>query len=535
MTRHVRMQLAMCSRASLLFGLAIGALANGDAFDSTDQEPAKWSVPVRVFPAERNRKDSAAETAQPQMGRQPPAPAAGLPPQYQTTRRLRAGRDVLAGDHSLRFIVSLVERPIVVDAHMTTDGEPFPVLREGRIDQLLRQLAEPAQAVADRSAASSNSQPQSGGPVPELAESPPRPDNPILARLRRYASATNRPPSRDEIRWLLANWASGPTVLWLDENYQRVRANASPLFKILDREGDAVLSSEEIRSAAEVLWKCDTNQDEVVSLVEINKAAERTPDNFTDATEAPPLLVLEQLTVAQMFQRLCEAYRAPLRRFDQDGDGAVSESELSELHAAQADVIVQVAFDSKDPSRSRLQVTAIDKSLGDTEPVVRESSITFLSARTLLECSAVQFENVPASDQVSLGAVRDGYPMLPGIDANEDGRLTIREVRLLSKRLATFDRDGDGRITRAELPPTLRVSFGLGPTVHRHLATVRGVRPTTPPPSVRPPEWFTRMDRNEDGDVSPREFLGDKEQFAALDTDKDELISVAEANAGETP
>ena len=43
------------------------------------------------------------------------------------------------------------------------------------------------------------------------------------------------------------------------------------------------------------------------------------------------------------------------------------------------------------------------------------------------------------------------------------------------------------------------------------------------------PLWFRRMDRNQDGDVSPREFPGTAVQFQQLDTDADGLISSAEA------
>jgi hypothetical protein len=37
------------------------------------------------------------------------------------------------------------------------------------------------------------------------------------------------------------------------------------------------------------------------------------------------------------------------------------------------------------------------------------------------------------------------------------------------------------------------------------------------------------MDRNRDGDVSRREFLGTQEEFDRIDTDHDSLISRAEA------
>ena len=52
-----------------------------------------------------------------------------------------------------------------------------------------------------------------------------------------------------------------------------------------------------------------------------------------------------------------------------------------------------------------------------------------------------------------------------------------------------------------------------------------------PPADV--PAWFRRMDRNGDGDVSLREFLGPLELFRAIDRDGDGLISADEARAAE--
>jgi hypothetical protein len=58
-----------------------------------------------------------------------------------------------------------------------------------------------------------------------------------------------------------------------------------------------------------------------------------------------------------------------------------------------------------------------------------------------------------------------------------------------------------------------------------------------PAPVIRPrtagPLWFRKMDRNRDGDVSRREFLGSDEEFARIDTDGDGLISLEEAIAAD--
>ena len=43
------------------------------------------------------------------------------------------------------------------------------------------------------------------------------------------------------------------------------------------------------------------------------------------------------------------------------------------------------------------------------------------------------------------------------------------------------------------------------------------------------PLWFRKMDRNGDGDLSPREFLGPIKDFKKFDSDKDGLIDAAEA------
>jgi Ca2+-binding EF-hand superfamily protein len=133
--------------------------------------------------------------------------------------------------------------------------------------------------------------------------------------------------------------------------------------------------------------------------------------------------------------------------------------------------------------------------------------------------------------QTSLALAASGRGLFQLLDVNQDGRLSIRELRYAWARLAPYDRDGDHAISRIEIP--LQYQVVVNPGVPNYLAgQLSGFRlPNTPPPapSERGPLWFRKMDHNGDGDISPREFLGTRENYRRLDTDGDGLISLEEA------
>lgn len=142
--------------------------------------------------------------------------------------------------------------------------------------------------------------------------------------------------------------------------------------------------------------------------------------------------------------------------------------------------------------------------------------------------------------KLTLNATNEGRSVFGLLDRNGDRRLGAREVMDAGGRLAASDRDDDGRVVPDEVTQQIHLTLTRGdltplfvvPGVNLVAATgQRAVVSSAPGDPAAGPSWFRKMDRNHDGDVSRREFLGTHPQFDRLDLNRDGLLAPAEAEA----
>ncbi len=141
-----------------------------------------------------------------------------------------------------------------------------------------------------------------------------------------------------------------------------------------------------------------------------------------------------------------------------------------------------------------------------------------------------------ANCRAAFAVVDRGRSLFELVDANNDGQLSPRELAILPA-IAKSIVGPDGQLAKAHVPRLLAIqSTSSGLRMFANPESPRGFVETmaAPPTRAAPaegPAWFVKMDRNGDGDVSRREFLGPLELFRKLDTDGDGLISPTEAKA----
>jgi Ca2+-binding EF-hand superfamily protein len=324
-------------------------------------------------------------------------------------------------------------------------------------------------------------------------------------------------------------------------------ALADKVIKRYDKDGDGRLTREEIGLDRDVFAALDTNKDGLLDAVELMKLLRRPPDieavvrlGKIDARDSPTDVVapggkaralasaVRPGTAGTLLITLGDS-QIDLRRTDAV-TGATDEQLKAQADATRARYVARFKEADKE-GRGYVELADLKK------PGYDQLTTLFASADrdgdgklTEAEVNAwFDLMSKAVGSYVSLAVTENGRGLFDILDANRDGSLGLRELRTAWDRLRPYDRDGDGRISRAEIPRQFQLTLGLG-------QAAAFSRPLGGPGmgqamavTARGPVWFRKMDRNGDGDVSLREFLGTREEFEKIDTDHDGLISVEEA------
>lgn len=540
------------------------------------------------------------------------------------------------------------QRPLLLRFHLRIDGRAVPAAWDDFLTTLFRQLDRNGDGTLDKTEAEAAPRAQAlrelfqgntgnlqaGKPTLSQMDNQPADGKVTLTELKRYYRRFN--------------------VVALQLSYRRVHPGGNPLtgtlFKHLDTNRDGRLSLEELKQTAKVLQKLDQDDDEMIRPREILPSLGVTPppapgmmmDNanasltylpedaifhLVNPGEQPPAwidLLLQHYDRNQDQQLTAEELRIDLARFaalDLDRNGQLSREELGAFLNQPPDLELRAAFsrpapaprwtDMTNPLRPLLHqglayftrpleqlpfiagkapadLTAESQAPG--EYLVRTpDSLQDLRGRGLpaggsgiSELLRAQFQSAgPDAEAQTVAESELGQPQFQALrlvaaaaDRNGDGKISRAELDTIAEimdrgaasvvHLTLLDHDrglfelldtnhdgelgqrelrqahlamqrilaGRAELKEAEVPRLLQVLCGhgrpLAPEVGRDGQLVFGRR--SQPRAQQPiPKWFERMDRNGDGDLSLREFLGRLEDFKRLDRDGDGLIDVTEA------
>jgi Ca2+-binding EF-hand superfamily protein len=441
------------------------------------------------------------------------------------------------------------------------DGQPAHVAWETFLDRLFAFYDTNGDGFLDaREAARIFPLPRSGSAVQGIA------------RVRDAALAKDGRIGREQLKAYYRKSGFAPIVVWEQPPSATGRQLSEALFQHLDQDRDGKLSQAELEAAPALLWKLDQDEDEVLTAAELlpEPTGQSSPPAkphrekglilaVADELQGPSLLqppeleLSVQLTVGKEAVALLGTSRNS-RALPRDAQGTFLRRSLPGVtltfdcipHGGQAGRQTAVNFYRYQFKSALGEAKYLERTQIQQNPALRflqgiwEYADRNGDGRLTLEELEAFLDLVEQGSRCqAVVLIRDeGRNLFSLLDTNRDGQLDLRELRQAGRLLSAYRRKGQDGISLGDLPRQVEIRFQqglpnslLGPTPAAGLGRQGKVMTHSTP---RGPLWFRKMDRNKDGYVSPREFLGAPDLFRRLDKDGDGLISVEEAEQTES-
>ncbi len=507
-----------------------------------------------------------------------------------------------------RFALLTPGGPLIVEATLTIDGQPFRQAREKVIDSML--------AAADKD--------QDGKPTWEEALAAPRftlgrirlpPGASTDGYIKSFDTIANGLVDREELRQFVARMLQGPAFMVggpagfrgglavVNGRVVSGSAGQADVLALLDTNSDGSLDKLEMAAAADRLKSRDADDNDVLEAGEIsgNQALYPRPVDFPQQPQQQRAVLLGPAANAEpLAAALWERYKTGQGKItsssfpampelfaalDKDDSKKLDADEVLGLNEIQPHVALAVDL-SASRSAKGLSLTSLAASIGEAKEASPDSIVLSIpgakvalaanrlrpqtdfkqNAEAMLarfdtnkngylekeESGALgqQFELwdadgdgkafpaeiaasyeqalAPRSSQIVVSMAVAENSLFSSLDASGDLRLGAREIRSAGERIQRLDANSDGRITAEEMPAMIVATFGLGSAGYGGYSA-----PPVPPRAISAPapQWFTRMDRNGDGDLSLKEFLGSGSDFRQLDANGDGFVEAQEAAA----